>query len=492
MLLGLQPAQLVGMAAALLTALAVRAALGGAVGDGAAVLLGGAGLAGALWSVQGQPAGALAWTGLRWAARRAAGPGLSPVPLDGHRFPVEVDAGLVPGRPARGASSRPARRPSGRRPAARPGPERWPGSWEAAPGIELSSDGGGPGERPLGVMRDRSRGTWAAVVPVSGRSFNLLDPPQQGSCLEAWRSVLGAAARAATPVVRLQWVMRRGALGPPPPQPVPVGAGARLDARMGYARLVEETRLVTCGPDTWLVVAVHGAGGRAPNGRRGPRRRAAGVDVLRRELRLLEGQLRAAGLDAGDPLERRGLAELLSGRYRAVDHGGADAAPMAVDEQWDAVRVDGRWHSTYWVAEWPRVEVGPDFLAPLLVGSGRRRVSVVMAPVPADRALREVRSARTADLADAELRDRAGFLSSARRAREAEGVNRREAELADGHSEYRFSGYVTVSADDREGLATACSEMEHAAQSARIELRRLWGRQGEAYTWTLPVARGLR
>ena len=68
---------------------------------------------------------------------------------------------------------------------------------------------------------------------------------------------------------------------------------------------------------------------------------------------------------------------------------------------------------------------------------------------------------------------------------------RREAELADGHADYRFSGYVTVSASDRMGLDTACAEIEQAASQARLELRRLYGRQEEAFTWTLPLGRGL-
>ena len=77
------------------------------------------------------------------------------------------------------------------------------------------------------------------------------------------------------------------------------------------------------------------------------------------------------------------------------------------------------------------------------------------------------------------------------RRREADGVVRREAELADGHAEFRFSGYVTVTAPDRAALETACVETEQAAQTAHLELRRLYGRQAEAYTWTLPLARGL-
>ena len=68
---------------------------------------------------------------------------------------------------------------------------------------------------------------------------------------------------------------------------------------------------------------------------------------------------------------------------------------------------------------------------------------------------------------------------------------RRESELADGHADYRFSGYVTVTAARPGGLEAACLETEQAAQRAHLELRRLYGRQAEAFTWTLPLARGL-
>ena len=528
-LLGLQPVQLAGAGAALVVGLVVRSLLGGAVGSGVAFLIAGAGLAAAVCPIDGQPAGAVVWTGLGWLARRAAGPRLNPAPLSGHSTavagnvlarsavdpsavdPSAVDPSAVdPGTAVRsgGREAQPARSAggAGRSQVLTSGPAR---------GVVLLTDRGGPGELEVGVVQDRPAGTWAAVLPVGGRSFNLLDPAQQASCLEAWRSVLGTAARSGTPVVRLQWLQRRGVTGPRPGVPDPAAGppmtGAAVD---GYAQLVDETRSATCGPDSWLVVAVRttpsrsGSGGRRPVARAGERRngewrigerRLPPTGQLRRELRLLDGQLRAAGLEPGAPLDRAGLADLLSASYVApggtLSTGrapGADGAPLAVEEGWATVRVDGGWHCTYWVAEWPRVEVGPDFLAPLLVGAGRRRVSVVMAPVPAERALREVRSARTADLADAELRSRAGFLSSARRDKEALGVNRREEELADGHSEYRFSGYVTVSADDPDNLAVACSEVEQAAQSARLELRRLWGRQAESYTWTLPLARGLR
>ena len=89
------------------------------------------------------------------------------------------------------------------------------------------------------------------------------------------------------------------------------------------------------------------------------------------------------------------------------------------------------------------------------------------------------------------MRRRAGFVASVRRQREATGVMHRRAELADGHAEYRFSGYVTVSAADRAELDQRGAEIEQAAQQSHLELRRLYGRQEEAYGWTLPLGRGL-
>jgi len=165
---------------------------------------------------------------------------------------------------------------------------------------------------------------------------------------------------------------------------------------------------------------------------------------------------------------------------------------MAVQPEWGRLRTDGTWQATYWVAEWPRVDVGPDFLGPLLLGSVRRTVSVVMEPLSPARAVRQAEQARTADVADAELRRRGGFLATARRSREAELAVRREAELADGHAAVRFSGYVTVTAATPEQLADACDATEQAAGQCRLELRRLYGDQEQAFTFTLPLCRGLR
>lgn len=464
--MGLGGGQLAAIGAAVVLALAVHSVVPGGAGVAAAVLVVLAALAGVLWVRDGEPVG---W----WAARfgswvRRRGRRLDLRPTEGVPLPVKTAElfapAVAPGRAGRLRWSRAVA--VGPRPPL-PDSSR-PNRGTGVTGVSITSDAGGPGDGPIGVLSDGRAGTYVAVVPVGGCSFSLLDADVQAQCLEGWRRVLGTLARPGGAVTRIQLLHGSGTSD----LEIPAAQGDGQDD--GYRRFVEAAGRDLWHHDTWVAIAVSGRG----YGR--DRLRA----VLRRELRLLDGQLRAADLRPGPPLDADQLANLV--------HGGGPGRPLATEEQWSTYRVDGGWHATYWIAEWPRLEVGPDFLGPLLVGSFPARVSIVMAPVPADQAMREVRSARTADLADAELRARAGFLPSVRRDRESEGVTRREEELANGHHEYRFSGYLTVSAGDGEALARACTDAEHAAQSAHLQLRRLYGRQAEAYTWTLPLARGLR
>ena len=57
-------------------------------------------------------------------------------------------------------------------------------------------------------------------------------------------------------------------------------------------------------------------------------------------------------------------------------------------------------------------------------------------------------------------RQKLGFLGTAKRRSQVAAVARREQELADGHADVRFSGYITVTADSPEALAEACGEVE--------------------------------
>jgi hypothetical protein len=90
------------------------------------------------------------------------------------------------------------------------------------------------------------------------------------------------------------------------------------------------------------------------------------------------------------------------------------------------------------------------------------------------------------------MRARVGQVTTERTRTEAADVEEREAELVAGHAAYRFSGYVTVSGRSLEELEDACGQVEQAAHRAFLEIRRLYGQQDDAFTFTLPLARGLR
>ena len=121
-----------------------------------------------------------------------------------------------------------------------------------------------------------------------------------------------------------------------------------------------------------------------------------------------------------------------------------------------------------------------------------RTVAVTFEPLPPDRSAREVEAAITSDRADSELRRRFGQSETARQRQAHEAAIRREGELAAGHGEVRLSGFVTVSGRDEHNLELACSEVLQHAARARLELHRMYGQQAEAFTFTLPLARGLR
>jgi Putative type VII ESX secretion system translocon, EccE len=343
--------------------------------------------------------------------------------------------------------------------------------------------------REMGVVHDRAGRTLTAAVSLRGASFALLGADEQDRRVGAWASVLASLAREGSPAHRVQWV---AASFPDDGQGVRsyLAAEARPDVTSAcaasYDALLADMDSRTCAHEVVLAVQV-----------RLVRSVEVGCATLAREVGALVRLLADADVHVDSVLSADDLAHQLLRTYEPQaaapgDSPAQDHWPMAMEETWSEVRVDGMVHATFWVAEWPRIEVRSDFLAPLLLGSARSTLAVVMEPLGPDTAVRKVEASRTADLADAELRRRGGFTSTARHARESEVLARREAELAEGHASFRYSGYVTVSAPSREELAAACDVVVHAAGQSRLALRRLYGDQASAYTCTLPLCRGLR
>jgi hypothetical protein len=236
--------------------------------------------------------------------------------------------------------------------------------------------------------------------------------------------------------------------------------------RGGHEQLIEATERVSRG----LVEAEVDVLGALSAGQLARTLRTAFDPYARREL---------AGLEGADP-ERDGLAE-------------SGAWPTGTRERWDHFQSDGALHASYWISAWPRVEVSAMFMDALLGRSGAvRTVAVTFEPLAAERSTREIEAAITRDQADRELRHRFGQSETARQRQARAATIRRESELAAGHGEVRLAGFVTVSGRDADGLRHACAEVHDHAARARLELHRLYGQQADAFTFTLPLCRGLR
>jgi hypothetical protein len=166
---------------------------------------------------------------------------------------------------------------------------------------------------------------------------------------------------------------------------------------------------------------------------------------------------------------------------------------MGAREHWSHLRTDSALHATYWVAQWPRSEVHPAFLEPLLLSScATRTVSVIAEPIATAQALREIQRAKVEHAADATRRARIGQIEDEATRVEVAELARREAELVAGHGDLRFTGLITVTAPSAEELEVACIATEAAAAQAMCEVRRLVGQQAVAHAAAaLPLARGV-
>ncbi len=353
--------------------------------------------------------------------------------------------------------------------------------------LELDEAPVGGAGNTIGVVVDNASGTWTAAMRVGGSGFALEDEGGRARRVAAWSGVLASLAREGGALHRVQWMARCL------PGTFDVAAAPRAGADRGIAEGNYRTLLERSGSMLWKHEVLVTVSVRAPAG--GRRR---GLDTDRRlldELEALERRCIAAGLEVHGVLSAASLAAMIrrSSAVSGAPGGVADSWPwpLGVEESWSSLRTDATWHAVYWIAEWPRSAVGSDFLLPLLLEGGlRRTIAVTMAPVATLRAVRRVEHDRTSGAADAELRRRHGFAVTARAQHEHEATTRREIELAEGHSAFRFTGYLAVTADDESELAVSCGRVEQVAAQSQLELHRMYGAQEEGYTCTLPTGRG--
>ncbi len=368
------------------------------------------------------------------------------------------------------------------------------------------------GQEEIGVIRDRGAGTYTAAIAVRAGAFGLRDAAEQERKLEAWGAVLAASGRDGSPLRRLQWIERTL------PAPADQLAGhlqaerdraVPLDSNLvrSYIELLESAAPATQEHEILLALQIDQRRGARELRRLGGGDQAA-CELLLREAESLAERLTIAEVTVFGLLRPRNYAEVIRDAFDPYGRGararsalaepgreGVDPAlmgPLADQASWAHYRSDSAFHASYWIAAWPRSDVGPAFLAPLLMQTtALRSVSVTIEPIPYSVAMRKAEAAQTAEVAEEMARERQGFMTTARIRRRQQAASRREEELADGHAEMRFAGYITVSAPSLEELDRTASEVEHAAQLARLELQRLYGEQDAGFAFSLPLGRGL-
>lgn len=379
-------------------------------------------------------------------------------------------------------------------------------------GLRMLSAAAGPtGPERIGVLKDGP--VYSAVLAVRGRPFVLLDRNDQEQALARWGAVLASLCSPMSHCWRLQWVER---CVPDDGQSLrryldEQGTLAEDDPlRAGYEELLAQHAPRSVRHELFLTFSIKTTRLVTSKAIRGSKERTdeAACEVLLSEVDGLVRDLQAAGIDVDGLLPPRLLARTLrvavdpGSRLRLAERdrlwpavAGVDpeqAWPLAVHEEWDAVRTDTAWHAAFHVAEWPRSEVGPEFLSRMLLRSTRvRTVAMVVEPIEGTKALRQAEMSRTAARSDDSWRRSKGFTTSARREAEMDTIERRERELVAGHGECRFAAFVTVTEPDREDLDRACAEVERSAQLSQLLLRRLTAEQARGLVCTLPVGRGL-
>ncbi|MDR1427598.1 MAG: PrgI family protein [Bifidobacteriaceae bacterium] len=352
------------------------------------------------------------------------------------------------------------------------------------------------------MVHDPHAATLTAVVQVTHPSFVLLDPAEQERRVQAWSRVLATTCRSGR-IARLQ-VLERTL----PDSGSGLADWWRLHGRDdgSWTAKVYQELIRRAGPAserhaTTISVALDmKAASRAIRGAGGGMRGAAAV--LGQEMNTLTTALRSADLSPGSWLGAEQLAFMLRTAYDPaaagtlerhvkIGRGLADAGPVAVREAWNGLRTDTAHHAVLWISEWPRAQVFPGFLSPVLLSSGiRRSFSLMVMPMRADQAARDIRRKKTEHIADHAQRAKIGQIEDAATTAEYADVLKQEADLTSGHGVVRYAGLLAISAKTEEDLQTALAAIEQAAVQASCETRTLVGQQAQAFTAAaLPLCR---
>jgi hypothetical protein len=369
--------------------------------------------------------------------------------------------------------------------------------WAAAPG-RLAG---------VGVVQDVGAGLLTATLRVTGDGqFTLNSAAVQDTRVALWGDALAAFCRERATVCRVVWQEWSTSNAVEAAHEGSATPDDRLaTAAADYAELVTHAAPRAVEHETLVSLTVDVA--KVPSRRARPVEAVAGgLQVLLEELRLFSARLEGAGLAVSAPFtpaevtlavrsrsnpfaetQQRSLASTLAA---GLGVSAGDLAPMAVDEEWEHVRVDRALHRSWWVEGWPRSEVPAVWMDLLLLGGEcTRTVTVVFEPISPSQAARAVDEASVALESAEASKSKRGFRVRASERRVREEVERREHELVAGHGELAYCGLVHVSAGSIDELDDAGADFEQVAAHAGVQLRSLEGRHGAGWVAALPLGR---
>lgn len=366
----------------------------------------------------------------------------------------------------------------------------------------------------IAVVTDPRAGTYTAALPVASSSFTLTEPAEQDRLLGAWGDALAGFCTEAGPVVAVRWLEWAAPAGLEEQLAYLAehGHGDTADpAYASYRLLLGRAGPLATRHHCLLTVTVDARRVTARRRHQGDVRSAC-VEALLGELRLFAGRLERAGLVVGHPLSPSELATTVaarldpeaapvadSGRRSLAQRAGlASSAPPA--PRWPATAearrahwaVGSTLHRSFWVAEWPRLDVGADWMQPLVLAAGAvRTLALVAEPVAPRRSHRAIERDATKLASDEEHRRAKGFRVSASHRRAQADVEEREFQLVAGFGEFTYAGIVSVAAGDVEALERACDDICQAAAGCGVWLTPLDFRHDQAVAACLPLARAL-
>ncbi len=358
----------------------------------------------------------------------------------------------------------------------------------------------------LGAVRDNQRHTFTAVIAVTGPQFIVETRSEQERLLAGWGDVLAQFAVERGVVTNIAWsdLARPSGMQQHTAWVNEGNRGTQNPAAVAsYDELLTTATATAISHEVLITLTVARE--------RLRRHRTAGSTTdehLQRALgssteALLRG-LRSAGLTAGDPLDARGIQQMLRMRIdpmagtspprtgRLTDRlalaCASSAGPLTLHTEWRHIRVDGAMHRTWWIGTWPRLAVPPAWLEPFLATGGiTRTMTVVLVPVSTHQSRRRIERDLVKLESDAVTKEDKGRRVDARHRRATQALLDREEELVAGYPEMAYAGLVTVSASDVDELEAHSEIIEQLARENGMDLRRLDARQDVAWAAALPL-----